>query len=499
MPASGYKNIPRYEKVRFADLYPGIDAVYYGSEDHLEFDLVAAPGSDPGAILIEFDGADSLTVNAKGAVTAAVSGESFRIDTPEIYQDWDGQRQRVQGRFVRKGRFRVGFQVASYDKRLPLIIDPTVVCSTVVGGSASDYGAGVAVDSAGNIYLAGTTSSLDFPTSAGAVKTANGGKNLFVTKLNSTATAVIYSTYVGGSGSDVPTGIAVDSSGNVVVAGYTSSSNFPLVNPVASALGSGVIGFVLKINASGTALLYSTYLGGAGSGYSHVYGLALDAAGNAYAAGSTNSSSFPVSASAFSGPLPAQAAGLFSTSVAFLSKLSGAGVVSYASLIGSAEARSVAVDGSGAAYLTGYTTSFAFPVTTGPTLSGARDAFVAKVNPAGSALVYSILIGGSNSETGRAIAVDSNGSAYLTGDTNSVDFPVTAGAAQTQFGGGRDGFAVRLRADGASLTYATYLGGRNDDLPYSIALDSSGNAVIVGQNRLSQFSSRFRLPERNER
>ncbi len=473
-------DIATYQKVRFRNVYPGIDVVYYGNQGQLEFDFIVAPGSDPGAILLDFDGAGKLKIDAGGNLAATVEGSELRIRTPVIYQEVAGVRKPVVGRFHLEGNHRASFQLASYDKLQALIIDPTIVYSTVVGGSGVDYGASVAVDSTGNIYMTGTTSSNDFPLH-GAVQTTNGGSNIFITKLNPTATSVLYSTYLGGNGADVPSGIAVDSSGDIFVAGYTNSSNFPQSNALSYTVSAGLRGFVVKMNASGSALTYSTYLGGSGTGSDRVLGLALDATGIAYVTGSTTSTTFPTTTGAYSGTLPGSSAGVFSSSALFLTKFNASGsLLTYSSLIGAGEGDSVAIDSVGAAYVTGFITSLP-----------SQTALVFKMNPAGTAQVYSTSLGSTSfedgrNEHGRSIAVDSTGLAYIAGDTNSAVFPVTSNAAQNVLGGGHDGFFVKVNAAGSSL-YSTYLGGRNDDFPKGVALDNSGNIVIAGVTSSPNF------------
>src|SRR5438094_3145206 len=290
-PAKWRTNVPTYAKVHYHAVYPGIDLVYYGNQRQLEYDFVVSPGADPERIVLGFQGGERLEINAEGELVLHAAGGAIRQRVPVIYQEINGVRTKIEGRYVLKDAHRVGFQVAAYDQNRPLVIDPTLVYATYLGSSGWDYGSGIAVDAAGSAYVTGSTSSADFPT-ANALQAAKAGfQNAFVTKLNPTGSALVYSTYLGGSGGDGGTGIAVDTAGSAYVTGSTSSIDFPTVNPLQAAYGGGGDAFVSKLDAAGSALLYSTYLGG--SGGDGGYSVAVDAAGSAYVTGSTNSTDFP--------------------------------------------------------------------------------------------------------------------------------------------------------------------------------------------------------------
>jgi Bacterial Ig-like domain (group 3)/Beta-propeller repeat len=355
------------------------------------------------------------------------------------------------------------------------------------------------VDSTGNAYVTGYTESDDFPVTAGAFQTTcNGGSNCmsdpdaFVTKISPEGSALVYSTYLGGSNFDVGFGIAVDGAGNAYVTGSTESTDFPTKNPLQSTFGGGIAdAFVAEINPAGSALIYSTYLGG--SAADQAFGIALDGAGNAYVAGLTVSIDFPTK-----NPLQSTYGG--GGYDAFVSKINAAGsALVYSTYLGGSRpdlAFGIAVDSAGNAYLTGGTNSGDFPVTAGAfqtTCSGGSshckyrgDAFVAKINAAGSALVYSTFLGGSGNDTGRGIAVDSAGNAYVSGGTSSVNFP-TAGTLQKKSGGGYDTFVSKFNPAGSALVYSTYLGGIENDYNYGVAVDSAGNAYIVGNTGSTNF------------
>ncbi len=349
------------------------------------------------------------------------------------------------------------------------------------------------MDSSGDAYVTGYTQSSNFPTTAGALQTTFGGGlvDAFVSKLNSSGSALLYSTYLGGSSDAVGQGIAVDSSGNAYVTGYTQSSNFPTTaGALQTTFGGLADAFVSKLNSSGSALVYSTYLGGGSTDFG--FGIAVDSSGGAYVTGYTQSSNFPATA----GALQTTFGGVFGGGPidAFVSKLNSSGsALVYSTYLGGSSGDSgqgIAVDSSGDAYVTGYTQSSNFPTTAGAfqtSFGGVPDAFVSKLNSSGSALVYSTYLGGSSFDSGQGIAVDSSGDAYVTGYTSSSNFPATAGALQTTFGGGADAFVSKLNSGGSALVYSTYLGGSSFDFGFGIAVDSSGNAYVTGYTCSSNF------------
>ena len=343
-----------------------------------------------------------------------------------------GNQKFLDGRFILLADNRVGFEVAAYDRRRPLVIDPTLSYQTSLAGSDDDQGYGIAVDSSGNAYVTGDTYSSDFPTTASALQATFGGgdDDAFVTKLDATG-AVVYSTYLGGSSDDQGYGIAVDSSGNAYVTGDTYSSDFPTTASAYQPALNGISdAFVTELNAAGNGLLYSTYLGGSKGDFGQ--GIAVDSSGNAYVTGYTYSSDFPTTAGA-------------------------------------------------------YDTSCG----TDEECNSTADAFVTKIDTTktGSAsLTYSTYLGGSSYDFGWGIAVDSAGNAYVTGEADSSDFPTTASAYQPAFGGGSsDAFVAKLSATGGALLYSTYLGGSSNDYGYGIAVDSAGNAYVTGEADSSDF------------
>jgi hypothetical protein len=486
-----YTNVPTYARVRYEDIYPGIDLVFYGTARHLEYDFVVHPGGDPYRIVLDFKGVTGLEVDARGDLVLQTTAGPVLQRKPVIYQEVDGVRRHVDGGYVLQNAHRVAFQVAAYGARWPLIIDPVLAYSTYLGGGDVDFPGAIAVDAAGNAYVTGLTWSSNFPT-ANPLQAAHGGGccDAYVAKLNAAGSALAYSTYLGGNGVDFPRAIAVDAAGNAYVTGRTESPNFPMVNAVQAAFrgGSGGDAYVTKLNADGSALAYSTYLGG--SSRDEGTAIAVDAAGNAYVTGWIVSNDFPTA-----NPVQAAHGGGFGD--AFVTKLNAAGSgLIYSTYLGGSDSEygeGITVDAVGSAYVTGLTASTNFP-TTSPVQAayggGIFDAFVVKLNPSGSARVYSTYLGGSGRDGGYGITVDASGSAYVTGSTNSPNFP-TASPLQAVYGGGiSDAFLTKVNPAGSALAYSTYLGGSGDDWRgslYDIAVDGAGNAYITGSTNSLNF------------
>jgi hypothetical protein len=537
-------NVPTYAKVQYENIYPGIDLVYYGNQRQLEYDFVLAPGADPRKIVLDFKDAEQIEINAQGELVLHAAGADLRQHKPIIYQQIDGVRHEIAGGYVRKGANRVGFQVAAYDASRPLVIDPTLSYSTYLGGGGSDMARRVAADSDGNAYVTGQTTSFDFPTTSGAFQTVHGFNNdVFVTKLNPSGSALAYSTYLGGNNVDAGNGIAVDANGNAYVTGFTTSTDFPTtpgafravsgggfvtkLDPAGSSLvystylggaqGAGIAvdaqgnayvtgtagtdfqttpgafqsvfgagpadAFVMKLNADGSALVYSTYLGG--SKVDMASGIAVDTGGNAYVAGSTDSTDFPTTPGAFRA-VPGGG---------FITKLDPAGSSLVYSTYLNAPIGAIAVDAQGNAYVTG-TAGTDFQTTPGafqPALAGSFDAFVAKLNPPGSGLVYSTYLGGTNEDHGNGIAVNAAGNAYVTGYTSSSNFPTTPDAFQPALADQpglvdvEDVFVTILNTAGSAPVYSTYLGGAVGDTGQGIAVDAASNAYVTGGTASSNF------------
>jgi hypothetical protein len=506
-PKKWRTNVPMYSTVRYREVYPGVDLVYYGNQRQLEHDFIVAPGADPRSIRFNLVGVEKLSLDSQGYLSLGVRGGEVRFEKPRMYQEVDGVRREVSGGYVLKGTHEVSFQVTAYDAGRPLVIDPVLFYSTYLGGSGNDQGFGIAVDSSGNAYVTGSTGSTNFPTTAGAFQTTYGGgsEDAFITKLNPTGSGLVYSTYLGaggGFGNDEAHGIAVDSADNAYVTGSTNSTNFPTTpgafQPTVpfkncSAVGCTTV-FVTKINPAGSALVYSTYLGG--SGEDGGAAIAVDAAGNAYVAGGTQSSNFPTTPGVFQ-PTPGGVSGSSSgVGDVFVTKLNttGSGLV-YSTYLGGSLGEGpggIAVDASGNTYVAGGTQSSNFPTTPGAfqtTHGGGLDtAFVTKINPTGTGLVYSTFLGGNGSDGAAGPVLDAAGNAYVTGNTSSTNFPTTPGAFQATYGGGvGDAFVTKLNPLGSGLIYSTYLGGSGQDAGAGIALDSSGNAYVAGYTNSANF------------
>jgi len=517
-PKKWRTNVPTYSKVRYRDVYPGVDLVYYGNQSgQLEYDFVVAPGADPAAIALEVGAGlvpargrpegSPLRIDAAGNLVIAVRGGDVHFNKPTVYQPDSGSSlvtrhsSLVDGRFTLDAENRIQFALGPYDHSKPLVIDPELVYSTYLGGDQDEANA-IAVDSSGDAYVTGTTFSTNFPI-VNPFQATNKAQNgtAFVTKFNASGSELIYSTYLGGSVSDQGRAIAVDSSGSAYVAGSTCSSDFPTAYPLEASLKGACDGFVTKLNASGTSLVYSTFLGGSGTtGISDEgTGIAVDSAGSAYVTGETWSTDFPTV-----NPIQGYGGG----GDAFLCKFSAAGTaLVYSTYLGGSgwdQGAGIAVDTAGNVYVIGSTNSTDFP-TVNAFQSAAGEyaemygtAFVAKLNAAGSALVYSTYLGGSVSESGNGIAVDSAGNAYLTGATWSSDFPTVnpIEAYQSKYAAD-NAFVAKLNAAGSALIYSTYLGGSGclynpgpgycGDEGFSIAIDSSGVAYVAGGTASNDF------------
>jgi hypothetical protein len=606
-PKKWRTNVPTYDRVRYENIYPGVDLVYYGKEGgQLEYDFVVAPGADPGAIALAIDAggqvssmqkaagsrqpsvvsgsrragsgatdnaprttdntqskiqnrkskiSSSLRIAANGDLIVTAEGGEARFHKPVVYQMQSAvdsrqstvksrpargessrrpanpkseiqnpnSRQRttdhgqrtsanpkseirnpklINARYILKSDGEVAFEIAPYDRTRPLIIDPVLSYSTYLGGSDMDYANAIAVDPSGNAYVTGYTASIDFPlvnpvqSSPGFGVCTDGMANfpcfnVFVTKLNPAGTALVYSTYLGGSSEDYATGIALDASGDAYVTGYTNSTDFPVQNALQPENAGGWDVFVAELSADGASLIYSTYWGGSSDDIGT--GVAVDSSGNAYISGYTDSPDFPVTP----GALQANYGG--GTHNGLVVKFnSGGAELGYSTFLGGSSddyAYGVAVDSAGDAYVTGATNSTNFPTVnafqpnyagglcaTAPNTFPCYDAFVAKLNPAGSALIYSTYLGGTGSDYGYAIALDGSSNAYVTGYTTSTNFPTTAGAFQRVFGGSYDTFVAKLDGAGSALVYSTYLGDPGTQVGYGIAVDSSGHACVTGYN-----------------
>ncbi|MGO9094328.1 MAG: SBBP repeat-containing protein [Bryobacteraceae bacterium] len=479
---------PSFARVEYPQVYPGVDLAYYGKQRELEFDFRLAPGADPSRIRLSFEGAQEVLLEADGRLRLRTGSGDLWLGRPRVYQKRGGEEREIAATLIQRGRNEAGFRLGAYDPQLPVVIDPVLSYSTYLGGAASDSITGIAVDSAGSAYVAGWTVSVDFPTTAQAVQSGKGGStDAFVAKLSPAGDSLVYSTYLGGSGDDRAFGIAVDASGAAIVTGWTYSTDFPTVAAAQSVSGGWRDAFVAKLSPTGAALVFSTYLGGSGSDSGN--GVAVDAQGGIYVAGETDSTDFPA--------LNGFASSNGGLSDAFVAKYTSAGVPVYATYLGGNgqdRATAIAVDSAGQAYVTGATESSNFP-----TLSafqahsgGLQDAFVAKLNASGNGLVYSTYLGGAGGsvlfpESGLGIAVDSAGDAYVTGVTSSADFPEQNPLQACMATDHMDAFVTKLNAWGNGLLYSTCLGGSDDAYGTAIAVDSAGDATVAGYTDSGDF------------
>ena len=487
-PARWRMGLSSYSAITYNALYPGVSLSYAGADGQLKGTYAVAPHADPSIIRWRYEGAPSLSVDDKGnlQVSSKLSTQNSKLTehAPLAWQVIDGKRMDVPVRYAIMADSSVGFSVGRYDPSHLLVIDPTLTYGSYLGGSSDDTARSVAVDAEGNIYVAGQTTSSDFPTVSPYQPATGGDFDAFVSKFDPTGQTLLYSTYIGGAGEERARGIGVDAQGRIYVAGSTNSTNFPLAAPLQATYGGGdADGFVLELNAQGSALIFSTYLGGQTE--DRVNSLALDGAGNAVIAGATWSADFPTHN-------PYQPyCGTATYADAFAAKLTQAGTLVYSTyLCGGDDDRAIAVtaDADGNAYIAGHTNSAEFPTRHAyqPVFRGYQDAFVAKLDTAGSDLVFSTFFGGTRDEAAWAIALDAQRNVYFSGFTRSPDFPLLNGPQQTP-GGDDDGYLSKLDASGASLVYSTFLGGSGHDFGQGIAVDGAGTAYVVGRTNSLDF------------
>ncbi len=494
-PKKWHSNIPQYSRVVAKDVYTGIDMVYYGRQGRLEYDFVLKPGADPGQIRLAYSGPRGIHLDGKGDLYLGRGQGAAVFKAPVAYQDLAGRRMIVNGRYALVGKGIIGFRVGTYDRTQPLVIDPVLAYSTFLGGIRQEEGTGIAVDAGGNAYIVGYSDSTNFPITAGAFQNTIAGFNAFVTKLNPTGTALVYSTFLGGTIADPGTtlggpvnegsAIALDGGGNAYVTGFTGTTNYPTTpGAFQSAVGGDYDAFVTKLNPTGSALVYSSYLGG--SQNDEGTGIAVDAGGNAYVEGDVSSPNFPTTSGAYETVAP-PLSGLFITKV----NPNGTGLVYSTYLNGTdvSDGFGIALDPADDAYVVGYTLG-GFPTTPGSFqpnyVTGASDIMVTELNPSGSGLVYSTYLAGNGNNYGGVITVDSAGNAYVGGSTDATNYPITSGAYQT-VQKGENAVVTKLNAGGASLAYSTYLGGTVAEYAYGLAVDSSGDAFVSGWTASPNF------------
>jgi hypothetical protein len=490
-PARWLSGLPTYAGVAYRGLYPGVDLIYRRATGALKSEFVVAAGADPTAIRWVYAGAQRVEIAADGGLTAISPAGALREAAPVAYQEVGGERRAVAAAFVLDGENQVRFRLGAYDPAQPLVIDPTLVYATFLGGSDGDpfreYVNDIAVDAAGNMIVTGMTPATDFPT-ANPIQTNQPGFDAFVAKISADGQTLLYATYLGGAGSDEGYGVAVDANGAAYVAGETGSNDFPTLTPFQGDQG-GVDAFVVKLIPDGQ-LVYATYLGGAN--LDGARDIAVDDQGRVVVTGVTASTGFPTR-NPLMGP---QFALNGASSDAFVTQLSADGqALVFSTYLGGGnneniEGRSgVALDGVGNIYVVGTTRSTDFPAVNARQTAyggGRADAFLARIRGDGSALDYATYLGGAGEERGNGVAADAAGNAYVTGQTWSADFPTANPWQATYVGILGDAFVGKFTPSGAAA-YVTYLGGSNGDRGNAIAVNAAGEAYVTGCAGSSNF------------
>ena len=515
-PNNWHTDVPQFAKVRYRNVYPGIDVVFYGNANELEYDFVVSPGANPGKIKLAFDGADAITNDASGDLVVKIGGAEMRSRRPRIYQRSSKGDELVNGRYAVLGKRTASFIVDGYDATRSLVVDPVLSYASFLGGEGTDTANGIVMDAAGNLYVAGSTNSSQFPTKAAFNPGLSNATNVaFIAKFNPAAAgdnSLIYSTYLGGNISDEGMGIALDANNNVYITGRTLSTNFPLKNAFQTSFSTATNckdsagnpatcehAFVTELAASGKSLVYSSNLGG--TNQDEAFAIGVDAAGNAYITGQTFSTDYPTAGS----PYQSSQKGSSDAGDAFLSVVTAGGTsLSYSTYFGGSNADTavaIAVSSSGMAYITGTTGSSDLPTTSNALQAAASggpgNSFLAVFNPktgGTGSLTYSSYLGGKDGSTvANAIAVDAAGVIYLTGGTNADDYPVSSGAYSSKYSGSLsaggipgvgDAFVTKLDTSASGtgqVVYSTFFGGALDDEGLAIAVDPTGRITVAGQ------------------
>lgn len=522
-PAQWQTGVPTFAQVRVENIYPGVNVVYYGNGQQLEYDFDLAAGIPPEIIVLHFAGAQKISVNPQGALVISLTGGEIVQHPPVVYQNIGASRQEISGGYKLLDAHTVTFALGDYDHRQPLVIDPILSYSTYFGGNISDIAHAIAVDTNGCIYIAGETLSTVFTNvaSGGFETNFHGGTltgDAFVAKFDNTGKTNLYFTYLGGSGDDAAYALAVDNSGNAYVTGMTRSSDFPTTNALygyKAGLLPGYYGlaFIAELNTNGSKLVYSTYLSGylADAGYT----IAVDAGHNAYVAGYTDTTNFPVTTNAMQPNLVCSNT-IYYNRNAFVAEISTNGTnLIYSSYLGGTnydQATGISVDKNGFIYVTGFTASTNFPTTNAlagfqrlnatTNATGFYDVFVCKFNPGFTNRVYSTFLGGTNNDVATGIAADASGNAYVVGWTVSPNFPGATNDTYTNCTSfvvnyltnnlvyastTTNTFLAEISSNGTAILHTAVFGGLQSDIGNGIALDTNGNIFIVG----TTFSTNF--------
>ncbi len=483
-PLKWASHVPLYKEVKIQEIYDGIDIKYYFDNGLLRYDYIVKPNADPNQIKIKLEGVDGYEVNEWGELILHTHLGIVKQGKLLTYQ-FD-KKIYVGSRFIKNADGTLGIKLTKYNKSQILIIDP-LVYSTFIGGGSNDIGNSIALGSENNTYITGETSSSNFPTTSGAYDESLNGNDVFVSKLNADGSNLLYSTFIGGGSNDYAYSLALDSEDNAYITGNTESSDFPTTNGAYDQSQNGANDvFVCKLNADGSNLIYSTFIGG--SSWDYGYSLKLDGENNVYITGDSESSDFPTTSSAYEQSLNG-------ASDVIVCKLNAAGSdLIYSTFIGGStweHGNAIALNDENNAFITGYTYSGDFPTTNGAFddsyNGGGPDVFICQLDSAGSNILFSTFIGGSNYDYCYTLALDHENNAYITGFTESSDFPTTIDAYDEGFNGDNDVFVCKLNNDGSNLLYSTFIGSSNNDYSYSIALDSNNNAYITGFTASNDF------------
>jgi hypothetical protein len=495
-PRQWRTGVATYGGIQYLGIYPGIDLSYGGTSGNLKGTYTVKPGADPSLIQWKYVGVQNLHVDSSGNLRMSAGTTTPRTQQatlvehmPTAWQTIAGMQVPVSVQYSLAADSIVSFALGSYDPAYPLTIDPTLTYSSYLGGSLFDAGRAHTVDAAGNIYLTGDTASPNFPTQNPFQPINGGARDAFVTKLNSSGSALVYSTYLGGSGEERGWDIAVDAEGNTYVTGYTLSPNFPTANAYQPALSGPLDAFLTKLNPSGSGLVYSTYFGG--SAEDEGDGLLLRSEGGAYTVylvGATTSTDLPIL-----NPYQPNNAGSVD---AFVTKFNGTGsALVFSTYLGGSGADfpgynpNIVLDSSANVYVVGVTDSTDFPTQNPfqPNNAGGQDAYVTKFNPTASDLIYSTYLGGGANDPGYGITVDASGSAYVVGTTYSINFPIANAFQPTHGGSLQDAYLTKLSPTGSSLVFSTYLGGSGNDQGGAVTLDAADNAHVTGYTYSDNF------------
>ncbi len=546
------------KSIQFEDIYPGVDVKVYGKDKNIEYDWILKPGVDPQIIQFSIKDSEKIEIDENGNLVIYGQFGEIKHQKPYAYQIIEDKKSAVNTEYKQVDENIFGFEIDVYDHSQPLVIDPIVtleystylggsgydagmdivvdsqgcayviggagaadfpildplqpdyagsmdafvtkfsssgdslVYSTYLGGNSSDFGSGITLDSSGFVYVTGTTRSTDFPTSNPFQAAFSGIEDVFIAKLNVDGSMLEYSTYLGGNDSDVGSGISVDANGHAYVVGITDSTDFPTNDSFQATQAGNGDAFLAKLSSSGNSLEYSTYLGG--NYFDWAFSVAVDSGGYAYLTGRTSSTDFPTEN-------PIQAA-LADEDDVFITKFSTDGTsLIYSTYLGGNDSdygHDIVLDSSACAYITGYTSSTDFPVINylQESNAGNYDVFAAKLNSAGNSLEFSTYLGGSDSDEGNGIALDSSGYIYITGQTKSADFP-TKYPIQASWGGSNDVLVMKLNSSGSDLEYSTYLGGSGYDRGEGIAVDANGYAYIAGGSSGDDFPTQLPFQQAN--